>query len=92
MYYCCSEALQNVTKHANATRVRLRIWQESGMLNIEVADDGRGTTPTQLERGTGLQNIRDRLEALDGGLEVEGMPGRGTIVLGRLRLPASTES
>jgi signal transduction histidine kinase len=86
-YYVVSEALTNVAKYADASRVTVRASCEDGSLLVEVADDGRGgADPTQ---GTGLRGLVDRVEALRGSLEVESPPGGGTVV--RARLPAGRE-
>jgi len=82
--FCCSEALQNVVKHASATRSDIRLWREDGRLNFEVEDDGRGFAPGAFGTGSGLQNMRDRLEALGGGVAVSSCANRGTTVTGWL--------
>jgi signal transduction histidine kinase len=84
VYFCCSEALQNVVKHAAAARVTIRIWTEPGSLRFEVKDDGRGAGRSELSKGSGLQHIRDRLEALGGCLELDPAPGAGISVRGCL--------
>jgi signal transduction histidine kinase len=53
-------------------------------LVFEVRDDGRGFDVRSVPRGSGLQNMRDRLDALGGRLAIESTPGRGTTVTGRL--------
>ncbi|HXF71599.1 MAG TPA: ATP-binding protein, partial [Actinomycetota bacterium] len=61
-----------------------RISPGDGELRFEVEDDGRGFEPAATRRGTGLQNMSDRIEALGGVLEVDSVPGRGTRIHGRL--------
>jgi signal transduction histidine kinase len=87
-YFCVLEALQNVAKYAEATAVTVRLGQEDGELVFEVADDGRGFDPATTSQGSGLQNMRDRLEALGGSVEVVSEPGRGTTVTGRIPVAA----
>jgi hypothetical protein len=77
LYFVCSEALANVTKHAGASRVRLRIEEHGGRLAAEVSDDGAGGADA---RGSGLRGLADRVEALGGTLSVESAPGAGTTV------------
>jgi signal transduction histidine kinase len=85
VYFSCLEALQNVSKYAEATRAHLRIRAErDGALSFEVVDDGRGFDPSSNGNGTGLQGIADRLGAIDGTLEVSSAPGRGTAIRGRI--------
>jgi signal transduction histidine kinase len=91
-YFCVLEALQNVTKYAEASSVTVRLRSGDGVLGFEVHDDGRGFDPASTPRGSGLQNMADRLEALGGSLQVESTPGRGTVVIGRIpiRIGAAT--
>ncbi|MGH2766452.1 MAG: histidine kinase, partial [Actinomycetota bacterium] len=83
-YFCVLEALQNVAKYAEASRVTLRLRAEDGNLVFAVEDDGRGFDPATTPHGAGLQNMADRLEALDGSVEVRSTPGQGTTVTGRI--------
>jgi signal transduction histidine kinase len=83
-YFCVLEALQNVAKYAEASRVVVRLWLENDHLAFTVEDDGRGFDPDRTARGTGLQNMADRLAALGGSVEVTSAPGRGTTVSGRI--------
>jgi signal transduction histidine kinase len=90
VYFSCLEALQNVVKYAQASRVAVRLTQDHGMLTFEVADDGRGFDPNAARTGSGLQGIADRLAALGGHLEVQSAPGRGTTLVGAVPARAST--
>jgi signal transduction histidine kinase len=82
LYFCCSEALQNLTKHSRATKGSLRVWCEDGRLCFEVGDNGRGLDPTRAKSGGGLQSIRDRLDVLGGVVDVSSAPGSGARVAG----------
>jgi signal transduction histidine kinase len=87
VYFCCLEALQNAAKHAgDGAAVTVRLWQESGALRFEVADDGAGFDPTSKGRGAGFINMSDRLGAIGGTLEVDSTPGAGTRVRGTVPL------
>ena len=66
-YFVAAEALANAGKHAEATRVDVRIMRSQGRLVVEVTDDGRGGADPS---GTGLSGLRRRVEALDGTLQV----------------------
>jgi signal transduction histidine kinase len=83
-YFCVLEALQNVAKYAEASAVTVRLFQEDGDLVFRVTDDGRGFDPATTPQGSGLQNMRDRLEALGGIVHIESRPGSGTTVTGRV--------
>ena len=80
VYFCCLEALQNVVKSAQASRVWVRLEGSPGSLFFQVEDDGRGFDMNSVERGAGLQNMIDRVEALGGTLELVSAPGIGTRV------------
>jgi signal transduction histidine kinase len=82
-YYLIAEALTNVTKYARASNVRIRLAASDGTVVVEVSDDGvGGADPAS---GTGLRGLADRVEALDGSLEVESPIGAGTSL--RAELP-----
>jgi PAS domain S-box-containing protein len=84
-YYTVSEALANVVKHARAQTARVTVAWEDDALVVEVADDGAGGA--DVERGTGLRGLCDRVEALGGQLWIESSPGNGTLVRGELPVP-----
>lgn len=95
-YYVVSESLANVVKHAGARSVTVRVERLDGQLLVETADDGAGGA--DLERGSGLRGLRDRVETLEGVLWVDSPPGRGTLVraelpigAGRQLMPAARE-
>jgi signal transduction histidine kinase len=84
VYFCVLEALQNVQKYAKASQVVVCLRESDDMLSFEVADDGAGFDVANAKKGAGLTNMADRLEALDGSLEVVAHPESGTCVRGRL--------
>ncbi len=86
VYFCCLEAMQNVQKYAQAARVVVRLREDDGALCFHVEDDGRGLDPATVRHGSGLTNMRDRLNSLGGSLEIASRPGGGTIVRGRVPL------
>jgi signal transduction histidine kinase len=81
-YFVASEALANVGKYAQATRVTMRVWQAGPVASIEVADDGIGGADDAA--GSGLRGLADRVEALQGRLRVVSPPGVGTTVTAEL--------
>jgi signal transduction histidine kinase len=88
VYFSCLEALQNVTKYADASSATVTLTQSNGHLTFEVADDGNGFDPEAVSSGTGLQGIADRLSALHGELTIRSEPGAGTRVRGRIEVGA----
>ena len=88
VYYSCLEAIQNATKHGGSDlRITVTLRQYGDELRFDVEDDGAGFDAGRV-KGTGLQNMQDRLGALGGHLTVRTAPGEGTLVSGRL--PRST--
>ena len=87
LYYCCVEAIQNATKHGGArVRVAVVLRGNEDELRFEVSDDGPGFDSSAAHDGMGLQNMRDRLGALDGRLTIVTSAGHGTIVSGSIPL------
>lgn len=77
-YFVTAEALTNVAKYAHACVASVELSVEDGRLRVQVRDDGvGGADPTA---GTGLRGLRDRVDALDGRLDVDSPPGEGTTV------------
>jgi two-component system NarL family sensor kinase len=89
VYRTAQEALQNVAKHADASRVRVRLFRRADRAVLEVADDGSGfdldAPGSPGPTGLGLAGMRERAELLGGRLDLSAAPGRGTTV--RLTIP-----
>jgi signal transduction histidine kinase len=64
---------------------------DEGALTFAVADDGRGFDTASTKPGAGLVNMRDRLDALGGVVEVTSQPGAGTRISGSLPVPVRVE-
>jgi signal transduction histidine kinase len=92
VYFCTLEALNNVAKYAEASRAEISLAQHDGGLTFTVADDGVGFDADTKAYGTGLQGMRDRLDAIGGTLEVRSQPGRGTTVTGRVSVGATEQA
>ncbi len=89
VYFCCLEALQNIAKYAKATAGTVTLGATAGFLAFDVRDNGTGFDPHKVARGSGLQNMSDRLDALGGTLVVTSAPGGGTTLRGRLPVGSS---
>jgi signal transduction histidine kinase len=93
IYRIAQEALNNVTRHANAKQVWMEINYASSYLQLSVKDDGTGfVVPDQpgfLTQGGhfGLLGLRERAELIKGDVEVTSSPGKGTTVSVRLDYP-----
>ncbi|MDA2807890.1 sensor histidine kinase [Nocardiopsis suaedae] len=81
-YSVASEALTNIAKHAHASSARVAVHRVAArrgdLLRVTVGDDGAGGADP--ERGTGLYGLWDRLDAVDGRLEVRSPEGGGTVL------------
>jgi signal transduction histidine kinase len=88
IYRIVQEALTNVVRHSNATRVEVRLRHRGEELLLEVRDDGRGVRAEELDSSTsfGLIGIRERVAMVGGSVQFEGVDGRGTIVSVRIPL------
>jgi len=76
-YFVTAEALTNIAKHAHAEHAFIDVSLESDHLRVAIRDDGIGGADPD---GSGLHGLCDRVEALDGRLEVDSPPGGGTAV------------
>jgi signal transduction histidine kinase len=87
VYFCCSEALQNVAKYAGASHVSIEVMAVGGELMFAVADDGRGFDPNRgPAAGGGLHGLDDRASLYGGWIAVDAAPGGGTRVRGAVPL------
>ena len=85
-YFTVAEALTNVARYADATRVEVDVIRDDGRLVVEIRDDGRGGADAG--GGSGLRGLADRLSALDGRLDVHSPPGKGTTI--RAEIPCAS--
>jgi signal transduction histidine kinase len=86
-YFLVSEALANARKHAHADAVTLRAAARNGVLEVEIADDGVGGAHPK--PGSGLEGLRDRVEAVGGTLRIDSPAGEGTRILASIPTPPS---
>jgi signal transduction histidine kinase len=80
LYRLVQEALNNVVKHAGASRAEAVLEREDGVVEVTVRDDGRGFDPATANGGFGLTGMRERVELAGGELWIEATPGAGTTV------------
>lgn len=84
LFRAAQELLMNVVKHSHATVARLSLHMDGREVRISVEDDGVGFDVSGLnsqahrQAGFGIFSIRERLRLLDGRLEIESAPGKGT--------------
>jgi signal transduction histidine kinase len=84
-YYVVAEAITNVAKYAQASRALVSIRRSNGRATVTVSDDGvGGADPSS---GSGLRGLAARVEALNGRLDVDSAPERGTRVKAEIPCP-----
>jgi signal transduction histidine kinase len=84
-YFVVAEALTNVAKHSRATGAGVTVRQRTGVLTVEIRDDGHGGADPH--RGTGLTGLADRLAVIDGRMSLSSPAGGPTLL--RVELPCS---
>jgi signal transduction histidine kinase len=81
-YFVVAEALTNVAKYAAASRATVDITRMNGKLVVKVEDDGVGGADP--DAGTGLRGLADRLAVIEGRLEIDSQPGKGTTITAKI--------
>ena len=76
------ETLTNVLRHAAATEISGRLWEEDHQLMLEVKDNGKGITDTEISNPTslGLVGMRERVYGINGTIQFSGTQDKGTRV------------
>ena len=81
-YYVVAESLTNVGRHSGATRAEVDFSRDGDTLVLAIADDGHGGA--ERRPGSGLEGLAQRVEALDGSLEVDSPDGGPTTITARM--------
>ena len=84
VYFCCTEALQNVLKYAHASTVNVEVRRAGKDVVFAVADDGGGLPPGAADGAGGLAGLDDRVSLHGGWIAVDSAPGGGTRIRGAL--------
>lgn len=84
VYRCIHELVNNALKHADATQINVQLVQEHDRISFTVQDNGKGFDRRTITEGMGLRNIRQRVEAFQGKLDI--YSGDGTEVHVELEL------
>jgi two-component system NarL family sensor kinase len=75
LFRVAQEALTNIARHANASQIRMRLYDGHNLLMLQVQDNGNGFDPGQVDdhsrHGIGLRNMRERMEAVGGELAID---------------------
>jgi glucose-6-phosphate-specific signal transduction histidine kinase len=93
LYRLVQEALTNIARHSQATRVEIRIEQiedarGTQRVDVLIADNGRGTDMKAPRTGLGLIGMRERVSALGGSISLASEPGAGFRVMSSLPMAA----
>jgi signal transduction histidine kinase len=81
-YYVVAETLTNVGRHSGATRAQVDVSRQDGAVVLAITDDGHGGA--ERRPGSGLEGLAQRVEALDGTLEVDSPDGGPTTITARM--------
>jgi signal transduction histidine kinase len=89
IYRVVQEALTNCVRHARARRVAVRLIGRPTSLELNVEDDGVGTSLIGPRRGLGLLGLDERVRELGGRLAIESVPGHGMALRVTMPVPAA---
>jgi signal transduction histidine kinase len=85
LFRVAQEALANVARHSHAQHVSVELAHQGDEIALLIEDDGAGFDLARVERGVGLDSMRERLEPLGGRLEISSQKNQGTRVTARIR-------
>ncbi len=88
LYRVIQETVTNVIKHAQASKLSIQLVRDNDGIDATIEDNGIGfeTARTAEGKGVGLKNIRSRIALLNGTVEIDTAPGRGTVLV--IQIPA----
>ena len=97
LYRVAQESLTNVYKHAQATRVKIRLRQLPGAISMEIIDNGCAFSLSKAEPGSGRQplgllGMQERVRLVNGQFAIESVPKRGTTVRIQIPVPPAAAS
>jgi len=83
LFHICQDALANISKHANASKITIDLWATAERVLLEVSDNGKGFDAESISRtvGHGLANMQTRVSSVSGDLDISSIPGEGTSIL-----------
>jgi signal transduction histidine kinase len=91
LYRVAQEALANVSRHAHATEVEIKLQKFDGSICMKIKDNGRGFDKEQLQRGRknkrlGMLGMRERVEMVNGSFTFKSAPGHGAMIQAQIPL------
>jgi two-component system sensor histidine kinase UhpB len=90
LFRIVQEGLNNVARHARAANVKIVLDRDARGLHLEISDDGAGDERWSAASGLGLVGMRERVEALDGSLDVVSLTGQGFVI--KASIPTAEKS
>jgi len=86
LYHIMLELVNNAVRHAEASQILLQCTLEDGVILIDVEDNGKGFDLQNTRRNMGLNNIEMRVKYLEGKMNIDSRPGKGTTITIECRL------
>jgi len=82
VYRVVQELLNNAIKHSDASIILAQVMRNDNNLTITIEDNGKGFTMDEISilRGSGLKNIKSRVDYLKGQIDIQSAPGKGTSI------------
>ena len=80
-YLIFKESINNIVKHARASKTDVKIWSEKDQIFIQIKDNGIGFDTNEIFEGNGLQNFEQRAEECDMKIKIDSEIGKGTTIL-----------
>jgi len=90
LFRILQQALHNAVEHSGTKHIKVRLWEHSDELNLQVEDWGKGFDLLAAMRGAGLglTSMRERVRLVNGTLSIDSEPMRGTII--HVRVPLNS--
>ena len=82
LYRVLQECVNNVIKHSGASQLDIALIKDQDGISISIEDNGKGFNPAELseDAGIGLKNMKARIDYLNGTIDFDSAPGKGTLV------------
>jgi signal transduction histidine kinase len=80
LYRITQELINNILRHAHASRALVQLSNEAGTLSLTIEDNGKGFFQTHESKGTGLGSVKKRIRSMSGTIEIQSSPGKGTSI------------
>ncbi len=89
LYRVLQECVNNVIKHSQASQLDIALMKDTDGISVSIEDNGKGFNPKELgeDAGIGLKNMQARINYLNGTIDFDSAPGRGTLIA--IHIPAS---